>query len=147
MQQPSGESPHQRYIPRELPRDLADEAYALIPRRGDFASRLEQQEATVIYLSLWLGDGQPVTFYSPPEQIAPHGVRINCTIHECSGLPWIIDRIYLRGLDRDYRFNRNTRRALDAINGRTRYLDEHPELADHPDDARAHPQWGPSPSP
>jgi hypothetical protein len=123
MQQAPGESPSQRPTPRPLPRDLADEAYTLIPRRGDFASRLEQQEATVTYLSVWLGDGQPVTFYSPPEQYAPHGIHINCTIGKCTGLPWIIDRLYVRGLDRDYQFNRNTQQALDAINARTGYMD------------------------
>jgi hypothetical protein len=143
MQQPPGESPHQRHNPRALPRNLVDEAYALIPRCGDFASRLEQQEATVTYLSVWLGDGQPVTFYSPPEQYAPHGVRINCTVCKCAGLPWIIDRIYVHGLDRDYQFNRNTRRALNAINARTRFLDDHPELIHHPDDARTLPPRGP----
>jgi hypothetical protein len=144
MQQPSGESPLQRHTLHALPQDLVDEAYALIPRRGDFTSRLKHQEATVTYLSVWLSDGQPVTFYSPLEHYAPHGVRINCTICECAGLPWIIDRIYVRGLDRDFRFNRSTRRALNAINKRTRFLDEHPKLTNHPDDTRTPPPRGPS---
>jgi hypothetical protein len=91
MNQASGESPQQRLSPRALPRDLVDKAYVLVPRRGDFASRLEQQEATITYLSMWLGDGQPITFYSPPERYFPHGVHINCTLGECTRLPWIVD--------------------------------------------------------
>jgi len=146
MKQDAGESSLQHLPSRPLPRDLVDEAYAIVPCRGDFASRLEQQEATITYLSVWLGDDQPVTFYSPPEQHFPYGIRINCTLGECTQLPWIVDRFYVRGLDRDFQFNRATRRALDAINARTLYMDEHPELEDHPDDARAtQSNTGPSP--
>ncbi len=123
MNQAAGESPQQRLSPRALPRDLVDEAYALVPRHGDFASRLEQQEATITYLSVWFGDGQPVTFYSPPERYFPHGVRIYCTLGECTRLPWIVDRFYIRGLDPEYRRTRPIRRALVAINARMRYLD------------------------
>jgi hypothetical protein len=116
MNQAAGESPQQRLSPRALPRDLVDEAYALVPRRGDFASRLEQQEATITYLSMWLGNGQPVTFYSPPERYFPHGVCINCTLGECTCLPFIVDQFYIRGLDPEYRGTRPIRCALVAIN-------------------------------
>ena len=135
MQQAPGESSSQR-PPQPLPRDLVDKAYALIPRRGDFALRLKQQEATVKYLAVWLGDGQPVTYYSPPEQYALHGVRINCTVGECTGLPWIINRLYVRGIDRDYRFNQATRCTLNAINAQTQYMDDHLEAENHPDDVQ-----------
>ena len=109
-------------------------------------SRLEQQEATITYLSEWLGDGQPVTFYSPPERYFPHGVCINCTLGECTHLPWIVNRFYIRGLDPKYCGTRPIRCALVAIYARMRYLDKHPELEDHPDDAWApHPATGPSP--
>jgi hypothetical protein len=145
MQQAAGESPQQQLSPRPLPCDLANKAYALVPCHGDFASWLEQQEATITYLSVWLGDGQPVTFYSPPERYFPHGVCHNCTLGECTRLPWIVNRFYVRRLDRNYRKNRTIRRALEAINAQTSYLDGHPELEDHPDDARApHPDTGPS---
>ena len=77
MQQAAGESPQQRLSPRPLPCDLADEAYALVPHRGDFAYRLDQQEATITYLSMWLGDGQPVTFYSPLERYFSRGLHHN----------------------------------------------------------------------
>ncbi len=63
MNQAAGESPQQQ--PSPPPRDLADEAYALVPHRGVFVSRLEQQEATITYLSVWLGNNQPVSFYAP----------------------------------------------------------------------------------
>ncbi len=106
MNQAAGESPQQRLSLRALPRNLVDEAYALVPCRGDFASRMEQQEATITYFSVWLDDGQPVTFYSPPERYFPHGVCINCTLGECTRLPWIVDRFYIRGLDPKYRGNR-----------------------------------------
>ena len=125
MQQTAGESSHQRLLPRSLPRDLVDEAYALVPRCGDYSSRLEQQEATITYLSVWLGDGQPVTFYAPPSSGCPR--RFNGTLGKCTGLPWVVDRFYVRGLDRDYRDNRRIRRALDAINARMRYLDDNPD--------------------
>jgi hypothetical protein len=145
MRQAPGESPSQRPSPRTLPRDLADKAYALVPLCGNFVARLEQQEATITYLSLWLGDGHPTTFYSPPERYVPGGVRINCSIGECTGLPWIVDRFYVRGLDRNYCENRNIRRALNEINSRTRYLDDHPDVNNHPDDAQApDPAAGPS---
>ena len=60
MPQNAGESTTQRlfYQDQALPHDLVDDAYALIPRRGDFTSRLELQEATITYLSVWLGDGR-----------------------------------------------------------------------------------------
>ena len=125
MQQTAGESSHQQLLPRILPCDLVDETYVLVPRRGNFTSRLEQQEATITYLSVWLGDGQPVTFYAPPSSGCPR--RFNGTLGECTGLPWVVDRFYVRGLDRDYRDNRRIRRALDAINARTRYLDDNPD--------------------
>ncbi len=145
MQQAAGESPQQRLSPCPLPCDLADEAYALVPCRGDFASRLEQQEATITYLLVWLGDSQPITFYSPPERYFPRGVCHNCTLGECTHLPWIVDRFYIRRLDRDYCENLTISRALEAINTRTRYLDGHPKPEDHPHDARApHPDMGPS---
>jgi hypothetical protein len=145
MQQTAGESPHQRLLSRALPRDLVDEAYALVPRRGDFTSRLEQQEATITYLSVLLGDGQPVTFYFPPGRYFPGSVRVNCSLGECTGLPWIVDRFYVRGLDRDYRKNRQIRRALDDINRRTQWLDDHSDIEDHPDDVQApDPAAGPS---
>ena len=143
MQQTAEESSHPRLLPRTLPRDLVDEAYALVPRRGDFTSRLEQQEVTITYLSVWLGDGQPVTFYAPPSSGCPR--RFNGTLGECTGLPWVVDRFYVRGLDRDYRDNRWIRRALDAINARMRYLDNNPDIDDHPDDVQAPvPAAGPS---
>ncbi len=145
MQQAPGESPSQWISPRTLPRDLANKAYTLVPLRGNFAARLEQQEATITYLSLWLGDNHPTTFYLPLERYVPGGVRINCSIGKCTGLPWIVDQFYVRGLDRDYRENRNIRRALNKINSRTRYLDDHPNVNDHPDDAQApDPAAGPS---
>jgi hypothetical protein len=131
MLQTAGESTTQR----PLPRDLADEAYALVPRRGDFTSRLELQEATITYLSVWLGDGQPVTFYAPLSSGCPR--RFNGTLGECTGLPWIVDCFYIWGLDRDYRKNRVIRRALDDINSRTQWLDDHPDIEDHPDDVQA----------
>ena len=63
-------------------------------------SRLgEQQEATITYLSVWLGDGQPVTFYAPPSSGCPR--RFNDTLGECTSLPWVVDCFYIRGLDRD----------------------------------------------
>jgi hypothetical protein len=70
----------------------------------------------ITYLSVWLGNGQPVTFYSPPERYFPHGVRINCTLGECTRLLWIVDRFYIRGLDPKYHGTRPIRRALVAIN-------------------------------
>jgi hypothetical protein len=146
MQQAAGESPQQRLPSHPLPRDLVNEAYAIILCHGDFASRLKQQEAMIMYLSMWLGDGRPVTFYSPPERYFPHGVRINCTLGKCTQLPWVVDQFYVRGLDRDYHFNWATRLALDAINARTQYMDNRPELEDHPDDSRApQPNTGPLP--
>ena len=135
MQQTAGESLHQRLLTRTLPRDLVDEAYALVARRGDFASRLEHQEATITYLSVWLSDEQPVTFYAPPSSGCPR--RFNGTLGKCTGLPWVVDRFYVHGLDRDYRDNRRIRRALDAINAWTRYLDNHPDIDEHPDDVQA----------
>jgi hypothetical protein len=142
MQQTAGESPHQRTLSRALPRDLVDEAYVLIPRRGNFTSRLEHQEATITYLSVWLGDGQPVTFYAPP---SAGGFRLNGTLGECTGLPWIVDRFYVCGLDRDFRENRVIRRALDDINSRTQWLDDHPDIKDHPNEVQApNPAAGPS---
>ena len=143
MQQAAGEFPNQRLLSRTLPRDLVDEAYALVPRHGDFTSRLEQQEANITYLSVWLGDGQPVTFYAPSSLGCPR--RFNGTLGECTGLPWVVDRFYIRGLDCDYRDNRVIRRALDAINARTRYLDTNPEIANDLDDARTHPPRPTSP--
>ncbi len=143
MHQAAGESPQQQLSPRPLPCDLANEAYALIPRCGDFASRLEQQEAPITYLLMWLGDGQPVTFYSPPERYFPRGVRHNCTLGECTHLPWIVNRFYVHKLDRDYCKNWTIRCALEAINAWMRHLDNHPKLKDHPDDARVpHPDTG-----
>jgi len=132
----AGELTTQRlfYQDQDLPHDLVDAAYALIPRRGDFTSRLELQEATITYLSVWLGDGQPVTFYFPPGRYFPGGSRIHCTLGECIGLPWIVDRLYIRGLDREYRENRQIRRALNDINRRTQWLDDHPDIEHHPDD-------------
>ncbi len=92
-----------------------------------------------------LGDGQPVTFYFPPGQYFPGGVRVNFSLGECTGLPWIVDRFYIRGLDRDYRENRQIRRALDDINRRTQWLNDHPDIEDHPDDVQApDPAAGPS---
>ncbi len=76
---------------------------------------------TITCLSVWLGDGQPVTFYAPPSSGCPR--RFNDTLGECTGLPWVVDRFY----DRDYRDNRRIRRALDTINARTRYLDDNPD--------------------
>jgi hypothetical protein len=143
MQQTAGESTTQRLLSRALPRDLVDEAYALVPRRGDITSWLEQQEATITYLSMWLGDGQPVTFYAPPSSGCSR--RFNGTLGECTGLPWVVDCFYIRGLDRDFRENRAIRRALDAFNARTRYLDANPEIADDLDDARTPPPRAPSP--
>ena len=143
MQQIAGESPYQRLLSRALPRNLVDEAYVLVPQRGDFTSRLEQQEATITYLSVWLGDGQPVTFYTPPSSGCPR--RFNGTLGKCTHLPWVVDRFYIRGLNRDYRENRAIRRALDAINTPTRYLDANPEIADDLDDAWTPPPRAPSP--
>ncbi len=144
MNQAARESPQQQPFPP--PRDLADEAYVLVPRRGDFVPRLEQQEATITYLSVWLSDGQPVSIYAPPSTCCPRGLRLNGTIGKCTSLLWIVDRFYIRGLDRGYRASWDIPHALDNINARTRYLDEHPELGDHPDDARAPPPIsGPSP--
>ncbi len=137
MNQTAGESPQQ--WPSPPPRDLADEAYALVLRRGNFVSRLEQQEATITYLLVWLGNDQPVSFYAPPSACCPWGLQLNGTIGKCTGLPWIVDRFYIRGLDRGYRANRDICRALNNINVRTGYLDEHPELNNHPNDARAPP--------
>ena len=143
MQQNAGESTTQRLLSRALPCDLVDEAYALVPRRGDYSSRLEQQEATITYLSVWLDDGQPVTFYAPPSSGCPR--RFNGTLGECTGLPWVVDCFYIRGLDRDLRENRAIRRALDDINRRTQWLDDHPDIEDHPDDVQApDPAAGPS---
>jgi hypothetical protein len=97
------------------------------------------------YLSMLLGNGQLVTFYFPPGRYFPGGVRVNCSLGECTGLPWIVDRFYVRGLDRDYRENRQIRRALDDINRRTLWLDNHPDIEDHPDDVQApDPAAGPS---
>ncbi len=145
MQQTAGESPHQWLLLRALPRDLVDEAYALVPQRGDFTSRLEQQEATITYLSMLLGDGQPVIFYFPPGRYFAGGVCVNCSLGECTGLPWIVDRFYVRGLDRDYRENQQIRRALDDINRRTQWLDNHPNIKDHPNDVQEpDPAAGPS---
>jgi hypothetical protein len=116
MQQAAGESPQQRLSPRPLPCNLANEAYVLVPCQGDYASRLEQQEATITYLLVWLGDGQPVTFYSPPERYFPHGIRHNCTLDKCTHLLWIVNQFYIRGLDCNYCKNRTIRCALEAIN-------------------------------
>ena len=143
MQQTTGEATTQRPLSRAPPRDLVNEAYALVPRCGDITSRLVQQEATITYLFVWLGDGQPVTFYAPP--CSGCSRRFNGTLGECTGLPWVVDCFYIRGLDRDFREHRAIRRALDAINARTRYLDTNPEIADDLDDARTPPPWGPSP--
>jgi hypothetical protein len=146
MQQAAGESPKQGLPSRPLPCDLVNEAYAIIPQHGDFASWLKQEEAMITYLSMWLGDGQPVTFYSPPERYFRHSICINCTLGECTQLPWVVNRFYVPGLDHDYHFKWATQHALDAINARTRYMDDHPELEDHPDDARApQPNTGPLP--
>ena len=143
MQQNAGESTTQWLLSWALPRDLVDEAYALVPLRGDYSSRLEQQEATITYLSMRLGDGQPVTFYAPPSSGCPR--RFNGTLGECTSLPWVVDRFYIRGLDRDIRKNRAIRRALDNINRRTQCLDDHPDIEDHPDDVQApDPAAGPS---
>jgi hypothetical protein len=143
MQQAAGESPTQWLLSRDLPRDLVDEAYEFIPRRGDLTSRLEQQEATITYLSVWLGDGQPVTFYAPPSSGCPR--CFNGTLGECTDLPWVVDRFYIRGLDREYCDNRAICRALEAINARTRYLDVDPKTADVLDDAQTPPPRAPSP--
>jgi hypothetical protein len=89
MQQAAGETRQQWLSPHPLPRNLANKAYPLVPCHGDFVSRLEQQEATITYLLVWLGNGQPVTFYSPPERYFPHGVRHNCTLGKF--LPWIVN--------------------------------------------------------
>ena len=139
MQQTAGEATTQRLLSRALPRDLVDKAYALVPRRGE----LVQQEATITYLSVWLGDGQPVTFYAPPSSGCPG--RFNGTLGECTGLPWVVDCFYIRGLDRDFCENQAIRHALDAINARTRYLDTNPEIANDLDDARTPPPQGLSP--
>jgi hypothetical protein len=142
MQQAAGESLAQWPFPVAPPRDLVDEAYALIPHRGNCnsASQLDQQEATTTYLSVWLGDGQPVTFYAPPNACCPRGFYINCTLGKCTDLPWIVDRFFIHGLDRNYQSNRQIRRALDTINSWTQFLDNHSELKDHPGDPRALPQ-------
>jgi hypothetical protein len=136
MQQNAGESPQQWLFSKAPPRNLADKAYALVPRRGDFASQLEQQNATITYLLVWLGGGQPVSFYAPPSAYCSRGFRLNGTLSECSDLPWIVDRFFIRGLDRNYQENRAIRCALDSINGRTRYLDNHPNIDEYPDDAQ-----------
>jgi len=144
MNQAAGESPQQRPFPPL--RNLANKAYALIPRRGDFVSRLEQQEATITYLLVWLGNGQPVSIYAPPSACCPRGLQLNSTIGKCTGLPWNVDHFYTRELDRGYHANWDICRTLDNINAWARYLDEHPELDDHPNDARAPPLiLGPSP--
>ncbi len=117
MNQTAGESP-QRW-PSPPPRNLANEAYVLVPRLGDFVSRLEQQEVSITYLLVWLGNNQPVSFYAPPSACCPQGLRLNSTIGECTGLPWIVDCFYIRGLDRGYCANRDIRRALDNINAQT----------------------------
>ncbi len=145
MQQTAGESPQQRLFSKAPPCDLADKAYALVPRRGVFASRLEQQNATITYLLVWLGDGQPVSFYAPPSAYCPHGFCLNGTLSKCSDLPWIVDPFFICGLDCNYQENRAIRRALDSINGRTRYLNNHPDIDEYPDDAQApDPAAGPS---
>ncbi len=137
MNQAAGESPQQWPSPPLC--DLAYKAYALVPRRGDVVSQLEQQEATITYLPVWLGNNQPISFYAPPSARCPQGLRLNGTIGKCTGLPWIVDRFYIRGLDCDYHANQDIRRTLDNINAQTRYLDKHPELDDHPDNARVPP--------
>ena len=145
MQQNAGESTTQWLLSWALPRDLVDEAYALVPLRGDYSSRLEQQEATITYLSMRLGNGQPVTFYAPPSSGCPR--RFNGTLGECTGLPWVVDRFNVPGLDRDcnYRDNWRIRRALNVINARTRYLDKNSDTDNHPDDVQAPvPAAGPS---
>jgi hypothetical protein len=119
MNQATRESPEQRPFPEAPPRGLVDEAYALVPRRGDFMSRPVQQEVTITYLSARLGNGQPISFYAPPSACCPRGFRLNGTLGECTDLPWIVDRFYMSGLDRDYRVNRDIRRILDNINMRT----------------------------
>jgi hypothetical protein len=73
MKQAAGESPQQWPFSEAPPCDLVDKAYALVPRRGDFASRLVQQEATITYLLVWLGNGQRVSFYASPNACCPHG--------------------------------------------------------------------------
>ena len=96
MQQAAVEFPQQQLSPCPLPSNLANKAKVLVPCCGDFTSRLEQQEATIMYLSVRLGDGQPVTFYSPPERYFPCGVRHNCTLGECTRFPWIVNQFYVR---------------------------------------------------
>ena len=52
---------------------------------------------------------------------------------------------YVRGLDRDYRKIRQIHHALDVINRRTQWLDDHSDIEDHPDDVQApDPAVGPS---
>ncbi len=83
---------------------------------------------------------QPITFYAPPSACCPCGFCINGTLGESTNLPWIVDRFFIRRLDPDYQSNRQIRRTLDTINSQTQYLDDHPELEDHPNDAWAPPQ-------
>jgi hypothetical protein len=116
MNQAAGESPQQRLSPRALPRDLVDKAYALVPCCGDCPSRLEQQEAMITYLSVLLGNGQPITFYSPPERYFPHGVCINCTLGKCTRLAWIVNQFYIHRLDPKYCGTWPIQCALVAIN-------------------------------
>ncbi len=97
MPQTAGESTTQRLLSRALPCDLVDEAYALVPRRGNVSSRLEQQEVTIRYLSVWLGDGQPVTFYAPPSSGCPR--RFNGTLGECTGNPLSLTDMSYRSLE------------------------------------------------
>jgi hypothetical protein len=145
MQQTTGEFPQQRLFSKAPPHNLANKAYALVPRRGDFASRLEQHYATITYLLVWLGDVQLVSFYAPPSAYCPGGFRLNGTLSECSDLPWIVNRFFIRGLDCNYRENWAICCALDSINGRTRYLDNHPDINEYPNDAQApDPAAGPS---
>ncbi len=86
---------------------------------------------------MWLSNGQPVSFYAPASAYCPHGLRLNGTLSKCSNLPWIVNRFFIRGLDRNYWENRSTRHALDSINSRTRYLDNHPNIKEYPNDIQA----------
>jgi hypothetical protein len=146
MQQAAGESPQKPHLSEPLPCNLVDKAYVLVPCQGGFASRLEHQNVTITYLLVWRGNNQPVSFFAPPERYYPCGVRPDCTLSKCADLPWIVNRFYIGGLNRDYRANWVIRRALDNINSWTQYLDDHPKLDNHPNDALAtHPARGPSP--
>jgi hypothetical protein len=143
MNQASGESLQQQPFP--LPGDLVDEHYVLVPCCGTFTSRLVQQEATITYLSVWLGNNQTVSFYAPPSTCCHWGLCLYGTLGERTSLPWLVNCFYIRGLDHNCQANQDIRRALDNINMQTCYLDNHPELDTHANDAQAlDPSAGPA---